>query len=105
MRLSCHGVLPWVAFAALAITIAGPGGAQSSSAARSARSPTTATHSPRQEEGPPALPEDLPWNADAATAQCRDGFLTFAPPSVRTCADHGGIHRWLRGRERALLRG
>lgn len=103
MRLRIYG-LPWLAAAALALTAAGPDRAQTAPVATPARSPAAVGHSSRHFVYRPPIPQELPWNARFATAQCRDGFLVFDPPSLEMCADHGGIHRWLPGRQQPLIR-
>ena len=47
--------------------------------------------------------EDL-FRDEGATAQCRDGTYFHGYATARTCSDHGGLLRWLRGPDRPTLR-
>jgi hypothetical protein len=58
---------------------------------------------PSNTAAPAAVPDEL-RGLDDATAQCRDGYLSYDKPSTRTCADHGGVHKWLPGPDKALIR-
>lgn len=52
-------------------------------------------------------PEELDlsdWSAQGATAQCLDGTYFHGQPTQRTCADHGGVRKWLQQGEQPLIR-
>jgi hypothetical protein len=69
--------------------------------------PSTAVPTNPTSAAKPAPAEDLQWNALGATAQCQDGtYFHGVPggPSGRTCADHGGVQKWLRTGEQPLIR-
>jgi len=52
----------------------------------------------------PAL-EALQWSDVGASAQCRDGTYSHDHrPNARPCVDHGGVRKWLQGRDQVLLR-
>ena len=78
--------------------------------------PPAATPKPSREASVPTTPvrntspsengfisEDL-WSEEGATAQCRDGTYFHGYATARTCSDHGGLQRWLRGPDRPTLR-
>jgi hypothetical protein len=102
MCLSAFRRVPWITLCALALAAANAGHTQtasksgSSTASSPSRSDTTA---------PPAPPDEIPGNRADATAECRDGFLSFDKHTWRTCIGHGGVRKWLPGGgEQALLR-
>jgi hypothetical protein len=52
-------------------------------------------------------PEELDlsdWSAQGATAQCFDGTYFHGQPTQRTCADHGGVRKWLQQQGQPLIR-
>ena len=52
----------------------------------------------------PAL-EALQWSDVGASAQCRDGTYSHDHRrNARPCVDHGGVRKWLQGRDQVLLR-
>ena len=67
---------------------------------REASVPTTPVVKPSQDG---FISEDL-FRDDGATAQCRDGTYFHGYATARTCSDHGGLLRWLRGPDRPTLR-
>jgi hypothetical protein len=82
-----------------------PGYAQTTSTAAPSTTPPTSPTSAAK----PTQPDDLQWNPVDATAQCQDGTFFHGlsgGPGARTCADHGGVRKWLRvqGREHPLIR-
>jgi hypothetical protein len=81
-----------------------PGYAQTTSTAAPSTAPPTSPTSAAK----PTQPDELQWNPLGATAQCQDGtfFHGVSSGSARTCADHGGVRKWLRmqGREHPLIR-
>jgi Protein of unknown function (DUF3761) len=81
-----------------------------------ANTPPAATPKPSREASVPTTPvratppsqsgfisEDL-WRDEGATAQCRDGTYFHGYATARTCSDHGGLLRWLRGPDHPTLR-
>ena len=52
----------------------------------------------------PTQSEEHPWDADGATAQCRDGTFFHGPFDRRTCVDHGGVSKVFQGRGQDLIR-
>ena len=63
------------------------GGVAVPSAATTAPAPATARAT--------RLPQPLPQKADAATAKCKDGTLSYAKHHSGACSHHGGVARWL----------
>jgi hypothetical protein len=53
----------------------------------------------------PTPPEEVLWEDFGATAQCRDGMYFHGRVTPRTCADHGGVLKWLSGPDRPTLAG
>ena len=83
-------------------TLAGvsPGHAQTpATAAPPPATPTTPATAAESHEG-----DDLQWSGLGATAQCRDGAYFHGRPEARTCADHGGVGKWLDDPGQALIR-
>jgi uncharacterized iron-regulated membrane protein len=73
-----------------------------------ATSPPASVTLPAAPAAPPAKPtrpEEVLWEDDGATAQCRDGMYFHGNVSPRTCADHGGVLKWLSGPDRPTLPG
>jgi hypothetical protein len=66
--------------------------------------PSTATPTSPTAAAKPTPPEELQWSEFGATAQCRDGTFFHGEHSARTCADHGGVRKWLQGPEQTLIR-
>jgi hypothetical protein len=98
MRASASQGLLVVVLFTVALIETAPGHAQMAPAAgpsaAAPKHPTSAAQS-----------EDLQWNSLGATAQCQDGtYFHGAPGGQSTCADHGGVRKWLRAREQPLIR-
>jgi hypothetical protein len=44
------------------------------------------------------------WSELGATAQCGDGKYFHGKPDQGACFEHGGVRKWLQGREQTLIR-
>ena len=101
MRVSVSHGLPLVVLYSVALMEAFPGHAQTTP---TTTAQSTAAAASSKSPGRPTQSEKLQWSALGAIAQCRDGTFFHDRPSARACADHGGVRKWLQGREQALIR-
>jgi hypothetical protein len=51
------------------------------------------------------MPDGRVHDLQGATAQCKDGSVTYGKPGSQTCAGNGGVWRWLAQRGQDLIRG
>lgn len=67
--------------------------------------PVSAPQPPKDKPSQKSNPsEESLWNAAGATAQCVDGTFFHGKINHQTCLGHGGVQKWLRTRQQALVR-
>lgn len=101
MRLTISRRAPlFVVLCTIALTAAMTGQAQT---AHSDSPPPAAPTSPNS---PPKVmpPNELQWSKVGATAQCQDGTFFHGKLDAHSCADHGGVWKWLQARGQDLIR-
>jgi len=63
--------------------------------------PVVPKAAPASTASPPtsAASGDVQWSDLGATAQCRDGTFFHGKPDQGACFEHGGVRKWLGGRQ------